>query len=1082
MKLYLKHRLLSVVLAAGLVVSQSTIPVSADAEGISVREGVICSHHIHNEDCGYTEETPCEYVCEICSNEIPEEDDSMVNAIEDLETESPIIEEAETHDLAVSEEQNSEPLESEGDITDPEVRYRTSEDGTTWTDEWHQADSLINAPFEAGYLSANYVEIELLKDITTDGDWQGPMLAMKQGQHVILDGNNKTIRRGASTQLFTISCGATVTLKNITLDGGAVWEGDDPAARTNSGLTLGGNCHLLVVDGGGTLILDSGAVLQNSHLSQKGMYGAAISVAATETGTLIMRDGAEIKDNTVYCGAVYIWGGGIFTMEGGKIDGNYGTNNGGAVCMGGGTFTMSGGEITGNKALAGGGGVSVFDSTATFTMTGGEITNNSVTGSLGGGVLVYNGSMNVSGTPVVTGNTAKGGDDNNVCLNAGRTIGVSGALNDGAEIGVTSAIDNSTINVSGGNDTDKQYFSSDNPAYEVRKDDSTGEVQLVNVSPTAPKELKATPGSGSVTLTWKAPAEKGGYDISRYQVSCDGNNWFDVEISSPPVDDNYTYTFENLTANQYQFQVRAVNANNDTGVAAKVTAGPVLYNITVQSEGNGTASASSESASVGAEITLTAAPNKGYHFKEWKVEPDTVTINNDKFIMPAENVTVKAIFEKNSSGGGTVSYCVLNFETNGGSSIKAVSVIYGGKINPTDYITTREGYDFSGWYTDKELTKEFDPDTAITYSMVLYAKWTEKQPEDITTAVVSEIPVQTNSGDKLQPVVTVTYEGTALTEGVDYEVTYKNNETPGKATAIITGIGKYAGVVTQDFIIVPQQATGLQTVKKTTTTLKLTFDKVNGADGYEIYDAGSNKHLASCSTQNGADQLIRTLTDLTPGESRQYKVRAYVLIDGKKQYGEFSSIYTQATNAAKPVLMLTVAKTGKTAQTLQWNKISQADGYIIYGSRCGTDVKKLKTIKGNKTTKWTKRNLQSGKYYKYYIVAYRNIDGRQTTYVKSPYAHAVTTNNKYTNPSKITVNKTSVTLTRGKTMALKATMTVPSGKTVRKHCENVRYKTSDKTIATVTSTGKIKGVYTGTCYIYAYTQNGIYKMAKVTVK
>jgi hypothetical protein len=69
------------------------------------------------------------------------------------------------------------------------------------------------------------------------------------------------------------------------------------------------------------------------------------------------------------------------------------------------------------------------------------------------------------------------------------------------------------------------------------------------------------------------------------------------------------------------------------------------HTITVQNDGNGTANASHEAAMAGTEINLTASPNTGYQFKEWQVINGSVTIANDKFIMPAQAVTVKAIFE-----------------------------------------------------------------------------------------------------------------------------------------------------------------------------------------------------------------------------------------------------------------------------------------------------------------------------------------------------------------------------------------------------------------------------------------------------
>lgn len=78
---------------------------------------------------------------------------------------------------------------------------------------------------------------------------------------------------------------------------------------------------------------------------------------------------------------------------------------------------------------------------------------------------------------------------------------------------------------------------------------------------------------------------------------------------------------------------------------------PTTYAVTVQNDGNGTASASPTTAEAGTEITLTATANTGYHFSEWQVlSPATgVAISDNKFIMPSSDVTVKAIFAEDST-------------------------------------------------------------------------------------------------------------------------------------------------------------------------------------------------------------------------------------------------------------------------------------------------------------------------------------------------------------------------------------------------------------------------------------------------
>lgn len=73
------------------------------------------------------------------------------------------------------------------------------------------------------------------------------------------------------------------------------------------------------------------------------------------------------------------------------------------------------------------------------------------------------------------------------------------------------------------------------------------------------------------------------------------------------------------------------------------------YAVTVTTDGNGTASADLAAAAAGTNISLSATPNTGYHFKEWQVVSGGVTIENDKFTMPDGNVEVKAIFEKDAA-------------------------------------------------------------------------------------------------------------------------------------------------------------------------------------------------------------------------------------------------------------------------------------------------------------------------------------------------------------------------------------------------------------------------------------------------
>ena len=75
-----------------------------------------------------------------------------------------------------------------------------------------------------------------------------------------------------------------------------------------------------------------------------------------------------------------------------------------------------------------------------------------------------------------------------------------------------------------------------------------------------------------------------------------------------------------------------------------VTVKPAEYTVTVLADGNGSASASPATAEAGTTVTLTADPDNGWRFSRWEVVEGDVTITGNRFIMPAENVTVRAVF------------------------------------------------------------------------------------------------------------------------------------------------------------------------------------------------------------------------------------------------------------------------------------------------------------------------------------------------------------------------------------------------------------------------------------------------------
>ena len=102
---------------------------------------------------------------------------------------------------------------------------------------------------------------------------------------------------------------------------------------------------------------------------------------------------------------------------------------------------------------------------------------------------------------------------------------------------------------------------------------------------------------------------------------------------------------------------------------------------------------------------------------------DTATKTYEK------DTVIYAKEKKNSSGGGSVFFWDLKFDTNGGSDIDTVTEWEYSTIDLDEYVPEKEGYKFVGWYADKDLDKKID-EVYLTEDTTVYAKW-EKIEEEV---------------------------------------------------------------------------------------------------------------------------------------------------------------------------------------------------------------------------------------------------------------------------------------------------------------------------------------------------------------
>ena len=235
-----------------------------------------------------------------------------------------------------------------------------------------------------------------------------------------------------------------------------------------------------------------------------------------------------------------------------------------------------------------------------------------------------------------------------------------------------------------------------------------------------------------------------------------------------------------------------------------------------------------------------------------------------------------------------------------------------------------------------------------------------------------------------------------------------------------------------------------------------------------------------------------TVKGLAKGDTVDVKLYTKIATNEVKAIVKASANYkVKKVNGILTIKGAPIAKAQPSGSNMlvSYTKVQKADGYDIFAGYCGSGSYPLaKTIKGNSVTatKLTKiggKAIDTKKNVFLYVVAYKMVNGKKVTLVRSASLHIAGANTKYTNAKSIKVAKTSLTLAKGKTTTLKPTMTlVSSGKKLISCTDKFRYASCNKSIAKVDASGKITAVGKGTVNLYVYATNGVKTKVVVTVK
>jgi len=163
------------------------------------------------------------------------------------------------------------------------------------------------------------------------------------------------------------------------------------------------------------------------------------------------------------------------------------------------------------------------------------------------------------------------------------------------------------------------------------------------------------------------------------------------------------------------------------------------YTITFDANGGSGSAASAVTGVDGTLDSLPTASRGGYRFNGWYTARSGGEQVTTAFVF-TEDTTIYAQWtyigtDDGSSSGGSSSgsSSTLTFNTNGGTSIPSIKKTNGTVIDLADYVPTREGYTFSGWFADPELTEKITT-LDMRKNTTIYAGWSIVNPfTDVTT-------------------------------------------------------------------------------------------------------------------------------------------------------------------------------------------------------------------------------------------------------------------------------------------------------------------------------------------------------------
>ncbi len=207
-----------------------------------------------------------------------------------------------------------------------------------------------------------------------------------------------------------------------------------------------------------------------------------------------------------------------------------------------------------------------------------------------------------------------------------------------------------------------------------------------------------------------------------------------------------------------------------------------------------------------------------------------------------------------------------------------------------------------------------------------------------------------------------------LEAGEEYKL-YVSAVVDGRGMSFESELSEILKVKTPDLAPELSVVDGIKATKNGLDSVTLTWNKVENADGYRVYQKKSGKWSLLGKTE-GNTYVCKSLKS---GEQYQFTVKAYTYYKGKLVTSPGYITFKTAAKAAKPS-SVKAASVGASSVSLKWNKVSGASGYRIFMKE--GSAKKWKAVKTLTSTKYTVSGLKSCTKYTFAVKPYIKISGK----------------------------------------------------------------------------------------------------------